>query len=210
MTHIVMGPEIKYIHITLFTLLSTASSFAEQTMLQNITLDVKQNGILIDMELDKSIDQKNIVVWQSNSDWFYITLYQVTGDSNRLSLTLLPQGIRTFQPVVSAESIQLGLHLRHPIEHYDITLDESTNRILASLHYPYDLFTSLPILNEYDTTEKKLGMNQRLRSWMYITGFSLSVNGLLTQGDGKTNWETIAGLSTLLATYIADKLWPNS
>ena len=101
MTHIVMGPEIKYIHITLFTLLSTASSFAEQTMLQNITLDVKQNGILIDMELDKSIDQKNIVVWQSNSDWFYITLYQVTGDSNRLSLTLLPQGIRTFQPVIS-------------------------------------------------------------------------------------------------------------
>jgi len=205
-----MGPEIKYIQTTIVILLLTALSFAEKTTLLNITLDVKQNGILVDMELDKVIDQKNIAAWQSDSDWFYITLYQVTGDSNRLSLTLLPQGIRTFQPVVSAESIQLGLHLRYPIEHYDITQDESTNKILASLHYPYNLFTSLPIINEFDTTEKKLGMNQRLRSWMYITGFSLSVNGLLTQDDGKTNWETIAGLSTLLATYIADKLWPNS
>ena len=210
MTHIVMGTEIKYIHITLFILLSNVLSFAEQATLQNITLDVKQNGILINMELDKSIDQKNIVVWQSKSDWFYITLYQVEGDSNQLSLIPLPREVRTFQPVVSAESIQLGLHLRHPIEHYDITQDESTNKILASLHYPYDLFTSLPILNKYDTTEKNLGMNQSLRSWMYITGFSLSINGLLTQGDGKTNWETIAGLSTLLATYIADKLWSNS
>ena len=45
---------------------------------------------------------------------------------------------------------------------------------------------------------------------MYITGFALTVNGLLTQEQDETNWETKIGLGTLFATYIADKLWPKS
>ena len=58
--------------------------------------------------------------------------------------------------------------------------------------------------------KKELGMPQSLRSWMYITGFALTVNGLLTQEQDETNWETKIGLGTLFATYIADKLWPKS
>ena len=178
--------------------------------MQNVTLDVKQNGILIEMELEKAIDQENIAAWQSDSDWFYITLYQVTGDSSKLAADKLPEGIRDFQVIISQESTQLGVRLHHPIEYYDITQDETAYQILASLYYPSDLFTALPALQQYDTMEKELGMPKSLRSWMYITGFALTVNGLLTQEQDETNWETKIGLGTLFATYIADKLWPKS
>ena len=162
------------------------------------------------MELDKSIDQKNIAAWQSDSDWFYITLYQVTGDSSKLAADKLPEGIRDFQVIISQESTQLGVRLHYPIEYYDITQGETAFQILASLHYPSDLFTALPALQQYDTMEKELGMPKSLRSWMYITGFAFTVNGLLTQEQDETNWETKIGLGTLFATYIADKLWPKS
>ena len=204
-----MEPKINYIHTTLFILISFNLCFSQKTTLENITLDTKQNGIIVQMKLKNSIDQKNIAAWQSDSEWFYITLYKVTGDSNQLSMTPLPKEIRKFQTIFSSESTQLGFRLRHSIEHYDITQNESANIIMISLHYPYDLFTTLPVITEYDALENKLGMPRGLRSWMYFTGFSLTVNGLLTQGKGKTNWETITGLSTLLATIIADKLWSN-
>lgn len=185
-------------------------AFTKQVTLKNISMNVKQNGVLLEMELDNEISQKNIAAWQSNSDWFYITLYQVTGDSAQLSETPKPQQIRKFQPVISQESLQLGFQLQHPIEHYDISPKENTTKLLASLHYPNELLASLTDQENLGAAIKEEGMRAGLRSWLYVTGFSLTLNGLLTQGQGKTNWETIAGLSTLLATFIADKLWTDS
>ena len=198
-----------YIYTTILVLIPAELCFANQINIRNISLEGKINGIFIKIELDQTIDPEHIAAWTSGEEWFYITLYQVQADSSQLYLVDLPRNIRKIQPVSSSESTQLGFHLRKSIEHYEIIQDKKSNTIIASLHFPNNTLAVLNSLYNNEATKNDPGITQGLRSWMYTTGFMLSMNGLLTQGQEKTNWQTTVGLSTLIITFITDKLWTN-
>ncbi len=161
------------------------------------------------MFLDKRIDKKNIVAWQSNSGWFYFTIFNSVTDSSNLMQIDLPDGVKSFQIEPSRQSTNIGLKINNPISHHNISIDDRKNIITISMHYP-NLF-----LSEYIENNPSLGSlispenSASYKDWMYVTGFIFTFNGLLTQDQNKTNWQTIIGLALLISTFIADKLSDN-
>tara|TARA_S200000501_G_scaffold379030_1_gene446862 strand:+ start:31357 stop:31842 length:486 start_codon:yes stop_codon:yes gene_type:complete len=159
--------------------------------------------------LDKKISKKNIVAWQSNSGWFYLTIFNSTADSSELMRIDLPNGVKSFQIEPSLQSTNIGLRLNNPISHHTIS-DNGINEIITiSMHYP-NLF-----LSEYIENNPSLGtvitpkVSASYKDWMYISGFIFTLNGLLSQSQNKTNRQTITGLVLLISTFIADKLFNN-
>ena len=51
-------------------------AFAEYYSLESVNVNSKANGILVYLKVDSLPNAKNLTGWQSQNDWFYITLYQ--------------------------------------------------------------------------------------------------------------------------------------
>ena len=58
-----------------------SSIYPKDILLESIELDSKSNGIIVTIDMDSTIDQENATAWQTNSGWFYITLYRAKGDT---------------------------------------------------------------------------------------------------------------------------------
>ena len=51
-------------------------AFSEYYSLESVNVNSKANGILVYLKVDSLPNAENLTGWQSQNDWFYITLYQ--------------------------------------------------------------------------------------------------------------------------------------
>ena len=157
--------------------------------------------------MDTLPDIKNITAWQANSGWFYITLYQVTGDSSALMPRKIPSDITDFQIIENDESLQLGIRLIKTIENHEFSSLEDENSIVASLHYSTEYLAQLDTVKKMNLGQQKKGMPPGLRNWLYITGTGLTVSGLLQDSEDRMNSQTQSGLGVLITTFLLDLIW---
>ena len=181
--------------------LSTA--FSKNIVLESLEIEAKSNGILLILNMDSIPDKNNISAWQANSGWFYMTLYKVKGDTNKLKPTNLQKGILDFQVIEGNESFQIGLRLNMPIENYEFSTINNSNSIMASLHYSTEYLSQLDPMNIENKYIKIAGLPYGLKKWFYLTGAGVTLAGTLQEnGERQKNIGTLILLSTFLIDQI--------
>ena len=188
-------------------LFMTALLYSQNGQLEFLSLESKQNGILVHLRLNQTIEMETVTAWQANSGWFYLTLYQITGDSSKLMPSVIPLDIIEFQIIVEDESTQLGLRLKEPIEHYDFSQDKTTNTMVAALHYSSEYLARLESIQHLEKANPNRGMSSKLKPWLYFTGGGLIITGLVAEDDNMLNAQTQTGLGILFTTLVMDLIW---
>ena len=196
--------KFKYPTIILFII---SFVYSKEIYINEVYIDEKANGILLELKLDSEIEEDAISSWQANSGWFYITLYKVKGDTFNILKNELPIDVIEFQAIQGTESFQLGLRLRRPIEHYEF-LSSNNNIIIGSLYYSREYLAHLEPLKTKIYIEKKNGMQRGMKKWLYLTGSGLTLSGIIREDrKEKIHIHTKIGTVILAFTFIIDSIW---
>jgi len=94
-------------------------SFGQNNTINNLSIDSRDNGTIIELQSTKKVDLKNITAWYS-SEWFYLTIYDAKSDSTKLSNTDFNNPIRKIEVANSEESTQIALQFNESIESFEI------------------------------------------------------------------------------------------
>ena len=172
--------------------------------LNSITIDSKSNGIILKMELDTLLNSNRITAWQARSGWFYLTLYEVKGDSNQLEPEFIPNEIRKFQIIHNNESLQIGIRINEPIENYDFIYNKEKNSIMANLHYSTEYFSTIDNLKQTNQSNLKIISKKRSNSWIYKTGTLITLLGLTNNQETFTNNTSKIGIGILITIFLID------
>ena len=90
--------------------------------LESVNVNSKTNGILVYLKVDSLPNAKNLTGWQSQNDWFYITLYQCRMMKSKQLLKEIDSNILDFEMIENEESLQLGIKSRQSIEQFNFSL----------------------------------------------------------------------------------------
>lgn len=193
-----MKKKIAYTFFAFFNLV-----FAENSRLDKILINSKKNGIILELTSNSNIENKSITGWQSNSGWFYITLYEFYGDSAIFYPKNIPDIISDFQIIKLDKSIQIGIKTSHSIDNFEYQTSNSKNKIVTILHYSNEILSS--IVSNYPTMDS-INSNKKLNSikkWLYLTGITTTTSSFL-YNDNLKNLQTIAGSAIIAITIIFD------
>ena len=180
--------------------------YPEDITLQSIEIESKSNGIIVTVTMDSSLGKNDITAWQANSGWFYITLYRAKGDTLDLGNKRLNNTVLDYQVIQGDESFQIGLRLRRNIEFHEFSfVDENTLSI--SLRYSTEYFSTLDSAKGIDSREMRNGISDGLRKWLYLAGSGMIVAGSVKGKDLSSNIQIQIGITTMIATFIIDKMW---
>jgi len=106
--------------ITALFLLFSCFVFGQEITINNLGIDSRKNGTLINIGSTKKIDLENVTAWYS-SEWFYLTVYNAETDSTKLAGQELGGSITKIEIANNEESTQIALKLRKEIESFEIT-----------------------------------------------------------------------------------------
>ena len=106
--------------ITVLFLFFSCFTFAQEITINNLEIDSRQNGTLINVGSTKKINLKDVTAWYS-SEWFYLTIYNATTDSTKLANQNFGGSISKIEIANNEESTQIALKLREEIESFEIT-----------------------------------------------------------------------------------------
>ena len=180
-----------------------STAFSKNIILESLEIEAKSNGILLILNMDSIPDKNNISAWQANSGWFYMTLYKVKGDTNKLKPRNLQKGILDIQVIEGNESFQIGLRLNMPIEHYEFSNINNSNSIMASLHYSTEYLSQLDPMSSENKYIKIAGLPDGLKKWFYLTGTGVTLAGAVQEnGERQKN----IGVFILLSTFLIDQI----
>ena len=179
-------------------------AFPEYYILESVSAKSKTNGILVYLKVDSLPNAENLTGWQSQNDWFYITLYQCRMMKSKQLLKEIDSNILDFEMIENEESLQLGIKSRQSIEQFNFSLNPNTNTITTSLHFSTKFFANKNkdefIVNHNQNT----GLSRGTRTWLNISGIGLTLSGILKEEKVLKNPQTIAGLSIVVATFLLD------
>ena len=174
--------------------------------LQSIEIDSKSNGIIVTVTMDSSLGKNDVTAWQANSGWFYITLYRAKGDTIDLGNKNLNNTILDYQVIQGDESFQIGLRLRRNIEFHEFSFVDD-NTLSISLRYSTEYFSTLDSAKGIHSREMRNGIPDGVRKWLYLAGSGMIVAGSVKGKDLSSNTQTQIGITTIIATFIIDKMW---
>ncbi len=177
----------------------------EKARLDDISISSKKNGIIVEFICTSSIQEKNITGWQSNSGWFYITLYNFDGDSTKFYPKNIPEEISKFQIIKLDDSIQIGLRTFNKIDYIEYQTKKEKNSVIATLHYSKDILAhelkNHPSM-KYTYNKRKF---DGVKKWLYLTGFSIITSSLLhNNSDSRKNIQLTTGSGIIAITAILD------
>ena len=182
-------------------------AYSQKIVLENLKVETKLNGVLIQMTLDTALNESRISAWQASSGWFYITLYQTKGDTLELVPKLIPDDIINFQIINAAESLQIGLRLKNSIENYEFSINENDKTVLASLHYSTEYLAGFDSVKGNRKIKTKKGMRPGVRKWLYLVGTGLTFIGIQENQERLFSDLSVLGVGILTVTFIIDQIW---
>ena len=197
---------LKKLTLLFFFCCGTSSGYSKSSNVDSIKINSKTNGVIIRLNLDTIPNVDNYSAWQAQSGWFYITLYEVSGDSAEIEKIQLPDDIIKFQIIDSKESLQLGLRLRKPVKNYYFESSPTDNILVAYLHYSNDYIAELEPLNTTKMNKFKKGTPDGIKTWLNITGITITFSGIISNNNSPMNDITKTGLIILFTNYIFDKI----
>ena len=198
----------KYHRITFIILFLLQIGYGSN-YLNNISFVAKENGMIIEFVFDSQVFPDSINAWQSNTQWFYFTIYNVLSDTAQLlEQTQVKYPVLSFQPILTEQSTQIGIKLKNSIESFEIFRTNKNNVLNAHLHYSLDNFHELSSVNAYKKKKREFSNKfSRSKSWLLLIGSGYTINGLLNDKK-ENNTELKIGISALLFTYLIHKIWP--
>lgn len=215
----------------IFGSIITAQDFL---LIKSVSLDVKRNGLFIQVKGSRKINTRDVTGWQANNNWFYITVMNAQADSVKVEGAKIIDPVQEIQAININESVQLGFKLSRKIEYYEIYPSDITPGMILSLHFPVKevvaalqeekdddatvtaenipLVTAAgPPVDEVSLSASATRMStfsyRNTRNSCYLLGFMLTASGLMeAQAERRTQiWETQTGLALISLTFIYDK-----
>ena len=104
--------------VTILFLFSCSLLISQDLKIKNLKVDSKNNGTIINFDLNKKINLEDVTAWYS-SEWFYITIYGANADSLSLS-NYKNEALKSIEVSNSIESTQIALQLFSEIESFEI------------------------------------------------------------------------------------------
>ena len=194
----------KYSIIIFFIITFT---YSKDIHIDEVYVDAKENGILLEIKLDSSIKKDDISAWQSRSGWFYITLFNVKGDTINILKDSLPKDIIQFQAIQGDESFQIGLRVKKDIEHYDFS-SVNKNLLIGSLYYSSQYLSKVESIKNINKDEISDGMPRGIKKWLLLTGSGLVLTGSIRQNQKEEiHIQSKIGLAIITSTLIIDIIW---
>ena len=198
----------KYHKITLIILFLLQIGLGSN-YLNNISFVGKENGVIIEFVFDSPVSPDSVNAWQSNTQWFYFTIYNVLSDTSQLlKQTHVEYPVLTFEPIITEQSTQVGIKLKNSIESFEIFRTNKNNVLNAHLHYSLDNFHKLSSVSTYKKKKREFSNKfSRSKSWLLLIGSGYTITGLLNDNK-ENNTDLRIGIGTLVFTYLIHKLWP--
>jgi len=195
-----------FLVITLFVL---SQDLYGTNYLKNVSFQGKENGLIIEFVFEGSVSPDSINAWQSQTEWFYFTLYNVLADTTELlEHTELTRPVLSFQPIITEKSTQIGIKLTNRVESFEIFKTREDNTLNAHLHYSIENFSELSSVSTYKRKKREFNSRfSRSKSWLLLIGSGYTITGLLNNKK-KMNTELKIGIGTLVFTYIIHRIWP--
>ena len=189
--------------VIVLSILISMSYGQSKSLLNNLRIEPKQNGIFLTIQSSSPLKIENIIGWV-NDDWFYITVHEAVGDSISIQTAQYSYPVITVENTNAEESTQIALRLHGKIENFEFYLSDNKQTIVAALYYSAESVVALleeKQLEEYSSYK----LNSRLKSVFYLTGGALTISGVIS-GDGSkgNNTELALGLTILACTYFYD------
>ena len=179
-------------------------AFPEYSTLESVNVKSKTNGILVFLKVDSLPDLENLTGWQSQNDWFYITLYQCNMIKSKQLLKKIDSNILDFEMIENAESLQLGIKSRESIEQFNFSLNPNTSTITTSLHFSTKFFADKHKDEIVVNHNQNGGLSRGTRTWLNVSGISLTLSGILKKEKVSNNPQTIVGVTIVVATFLLD------
>ena len=107
------------LRLLLIFFLFCSLSFGQNNTINDLSIDSRENGTIIELKSTKKVDLKNITAWYS-SEWFYLTVYDAKSDSTELLNTDFSNPVRKIEVANSEESTQIALQFNKAIESFEI------------------------------------------------------------------------------------------
>jgi len=189
--------------VIVLSILISMSYGQSKSLLNNLRIEPKQNGIFLTIQSSSPLKIENIIGWV-NDDWFYITVHEAVGDSISIQTAQYSYPVITVENTNAEESTQIALRLHGKIENFEFYLSDNKQTIIAALYYSAESVVALleeKQLEDYSSYK----LNSRLKSFFYLTGGALTISGVIS-GDGSkgNNTELALGLTILACTYFYD------
>ena len=178
-----------------------------QNALNDIRFKSKDNGIIVEFEFENTISADSIYSWQSDNDWFYFTLHNVTSDTlSLINETSYTSPILAFQPIINDKTTQIGIRLSQRVESFELYKKTKTNSINAHLHYSLEKFNEIPMAISKNQSQREFDNSfSRSKNWMFLIGSGYVFSGLFSKDEKNKNLEI--GLSAIVLTYIINKIF---
>ena len=196
---------VKYWYLS-FHIFFLSIVFPKEINIESIKVDFKSNGIIVNVKMDSILEKNDLIAWQANSGWFYITLYKAKGDTLNLKSNGLPSEVLDYQLIQGDESFQIGLRLRRNIESHEFSfIDKNTLNI--PLRYSTEYFSSLDSITKPHSQQLNAGISDGIKKWLYVTGSAVAISGSAKGGRLSSDTQTQIGIAMILTTFIIDILW---
>ena len=189
--------------IILLLLLTGISWGQEKSLINNLRIDPKQNGLFLTLESSAPLNIENITGWV-NEDWFYMTVHQAYGDTTTLRSKPLVNPVIAIENTNAEESTQLAFRINGQIENYEFYLSDDKQTIIVALYYPAETVVALMEQNQ-TAGYSSYKLSSRFLTVFYLTGAALTISGVIS-GDGseQRNTELTLGIFILAGTYVYD------
>ena len=191
--------------IAVMLLLTGMSNGQEKSLLNDLHIDTKQNGLFLTLQSSLPLNIENITGW-INDDWFYMTVHQAIGDTIALRSTPPIYPVLAVENTNTEESTQLTIRINGRIENFEFYLSDDRQTIIVALYYPAETVVAL-MEQDQSADFSNYKSDSRLRTVFYFTGIAFTISGVIS-GDGsdEVNTELALGIIILAGTYIYDLL----
>lgn len=210
--------------------LMTLSPGQDTTRIYGVSLDVKRNGLFVQIHASKKIKTSDVTGWQAKNKWFYITIINAWADSVKITSAKPLYPIQEIQAININNTVQLGFKMNQEIEYFEFYPSDITPGMILSLHFPVkDVMVALkeernegavirpekiPVVLNSSFASNSNGINTQsgysnIRNSCYLLGIMLTASGYMeSKSRHRSNiWETATGLSLITLTFTYDKLF---
>ena len=196
-------------HIIILSILFLFQKSFGSNYLKDVTFYGKENGLIVEFVFAEAVSPDSVNAWQSQTEWFYFTLYNVLADTSELLVqTEIKRPVINFQPILTEQSTQIGIKLKNRVESFEIFKTREDNTLNAHLHYSIENFAELSSVSAYKRKKREFNSRfSRSKSWLLLIGSGYTITGLLNNKK-KMNTELKIGIGTLVFTYIIHRIWP--
>ena len=196
-------------HIIILSILFLFQKSFGSNYLKDVTFYGKENGLIVEFVFEEAVSPDSVNAWQSQTEWFYFTLYNVLADTSELLVqTEIKKPVLNFQPILTEQSTQIGIKLKNRVESFEIFKTREDNTLNAHLHYSIENFAELSSVSTYKRKKREFNSRfSRSKSWLLLIGSGYTITGLLKDSK-KMNTDLKIGIGTLVFTYIIHRIWP--